>query len=227
MHECTCLCAHTHTHTHTHTYTHTLTQTGLVPLGETLGSYISHCIHKACKHVQEHTCTLLCKYHIHHKHTHTHTHTCAHTHAHAHTQTGLVTLAVTLGSYFSHCLYKAYMCMNVYTCAHTHACAHTHTDWACTTCSDFGFLFLTLSLQSVHVHECTHLCTHTCTHTCTYTHRLGLYHLQSFYKAYMCMNEHTYTHVHTHTVPRSEFVLLFLTLSRFSQSTYICMNVHT
>ena len=181
MHECTRLCTHT-THTYTHTHTHTLTQTGLVPLGETLGSYISHCIHKACKHVQEQTCTLLCKYHIRHKHTHTtHTHMC------------------------------------------THTCTCTHTDWACNACSDFGFLFLTLSLQSVHVHECTHLCTH----TCTYTQRLGLYHLQSFYKAYMCMNEHTYTHMHTHTVPRSEFVLLFLTLSLFSQSTYICMNVHT
>ena len=33
---------------------------------------------------------------------------------HTHTQTGLVTLAVTLGSSFSHCLYKAYMCMNVH-----------------------------------------------------------------------------------------------------------------
>ena len=35
-------------------------------------------------------------------------------HAHEHTQTGLVTLAVTLGSYFSHCIHKA--C----TCARTH-----------------------------------------------------------------------------------------------------------
>ena len=153
MHECTRLCTHT-THTYTHTHTHTLTQTGLVPLGETLGSYISHCIHKACKHVQEQTCTLLCKYHIRHKHTHTtHTHMC------------------------------------------THTCTCTHTDWACNACSDFGFLFLTLSLQSVHVHECTHLCTH----TCTYTQRLGLYHLQSFYKAYMCMNEHIHTYAHTHS----------------------------
>ena len=128
-------CAHTrHTHTHIHT-THTLTQTGLVPLGETLGSYISHCIHKACKHVQEQTCTLLCKYHIRHKHTHTtHTHMCTHTCTCTHTD-WLVTLAVTLGSYFSHCLYKAYMCMNVHTCAHTHA--HTHRDWACTTCRVF------------------------------------------------------------------------------------------
>ena len=112
-----------------------------------------------------------------HTHTHTHTLTCAHTHAHAHTQTGLVTLAVTLGSYFSHCLYVhecRHMC--THTCTHTHTqrlglyhlqrfykaymCMHehtyTHVHTHSTTCSDFGFLFLTLSLfsQSVHVHEC-------------------------------------------------------------------------
>ena len=66
-------------------------------------------------------------------------HTCAHTHAHTHTQTGLLPLAMTLGSYFSHCFHKAYMCMNVHTCAHimqiaytpysshTHTHTHTHT----------------------------------------------------------------------------------------------------
>ena len=99
-------------------------------------------------------------------HIHTHTHTmCTHTHAHAHTQTGLVTLAVTLGSYFSHCFHKVYMCMNctrlcthtthtymhTHTHTHTHTQIQTHTDGACTTCSDFGFLFLTLYSQSMYM----------------------------------------------------------------------------
>ena len=54
-----------------------------------------------------------------------------------------------------------------------HPPTHTHTDWACTTCSNFGFLFLILFYKaySVHVHECTHLCAHThTTHTHTHTH---------------------------------------------------------
>ena len=123
---------HTHTHIHTHIHSHRL---GLYHLVR-LWALISHTVFT--KHVN------MCKNKLAHcyvntifvTNTHTqHTHTCEHTHAHAHTQTGLVTLAVTLGSYFSHCLYKAYMCMNVHTCAHTHA--HTHRDWACTTCRVF------------------------------------------------------------------------------------------
>ena len=118
-------------------------------------------------------------------HTHTYTHTCAHTH----------------------------MCTHTQTCTHTHVHTHTrtctHTDWACNACSDCGFLFLTLSLQSVHVYECTHICAY------THTQRLSLYHLQSFYKAYMCMNEHTYTHVHTHTVSLVIlWVLIFHTVTK-------------
>ena len=110
-------------------------------------------------------------------------------------------------------------------CTHTRTC--THTDWACNACSDFGFLFPTLSLQSVHVHECRHMCTHTHAHTRTHTHTLGLYHLQSLYKAYMCMNEHTYTHVHTHTgTTCSEFGFLFLTLSLFLQSVHVHECTH-
>ena len=172
-------------------------------------------------------------------HTHdTHIHTYTHIHSHRLGLYHLVRLWALIShtvftkhvnmckNKLAHCYVNTIFVTNTHT-THTHMCTHTctctHTDWACNACSDFGFLFLTLLLQSVHVHECTHLCTH----TCTYTQRLGLYHLQSFYKAYMCMNEHTYTHMHTHTVPRSEFVLLFLTLSLFSQSTYICMNVHT
>ena len=115
-------------------------------------------------------------------HVHECTHMCT---AHTHTQTGLVPLAVTLGSYFSHCLYKAYMCMNVHTCAHTHAHTHTHTETGLVPLAEF--------LQSVHVHELTHI------HTCA----------------------------HTHSTTCSDFGFLFLTLSLFSQSTYMCMNVHT
>ena len=93
-------------------------------------------------------------------HTHTHTHTHSHTHTHKHANA-------------------------THTLKHTHT-IHTHTrihrDWGCTTCSDFGFLFLTLFSfsRNVHVHECTHLCPHTCTHTYMHTHT------------------HTHTHMHTH-----------------------------
>ena len=83
--------------------------------------------------------------------------------------------------------------MHVHTHTHTHTHIHTHTDWACTTCSDFGFLFLTLSLQSVHVHECTHMCTHTC--MCTHT-QTGLVPLAVTLGSYF---------------PHCEFHLLFLT----------------
>ena len=50
-----------------------------------------------------------------------------HTHTHTHTQTGLVPLAETLGSYFSHCFHKVYMYMNVHTCAHTLLCTQPDT----------------------------------------------------------------------------------------------------
>ena len=47
---------HTHmTHTYMHAHTHTrVTQTGLVPLAVTFGSYFSHCIHKACTCARKH-----------------------------------------------------------------------------------------------------------------------------------------------------------------------------
>ena len=70
-----------------------------------------------------------------HPHTHTQihidntpTHPHTHTHTHTQTQTGLVPLAVTLGSYFSHCFHKSYMCTNAHVRTHmTHTTAHTHT----------------------------------------------------------------------------------------------------
>ena len=120
-------CARTHdTHKQAHTHTHTdwacttCSDFGLLFL--TLYSQSMYMRKNTLAH-----CYVYSPYTIFITNIHTHIHSHVHTHAHAHTQTGLVTLAVTLGSYFSHCLYKAYMCMNVHTCAHTHACAHTHT----------------------------------------------------------------------------------------------------
>ena len=132
-----------------------------------------------------HECTRLCT------HTYMHTHTHSHTHSH---RLGLYHL-LRLWALISHTVFTKHvnMCkdtlahcyvnsrytifvINTHTHTYTHTCTHTrtctHTDWACNACSDFGYLFLTLSLQSVHVHECIHMCTH------THTHRLGLYHLQ-------------------------------------------------
>ena len=90
------------THIHTHTHTHTHTERACTTCSD-IGSYFSHKVYM-CMNV--HACA-----HTHDTHIHAHTHT----HTHTLTQTGLVTLAVTLGSSFSHCLYKAYMCMNVHT----------------------------------------------------------------------------------------------------------------
>ena len=104
---------------------HICVHTHTEALAVTLGSYFSHCFYKAYMYMN--VCAHLCA------HTHTHTHT------RTHTESGLVPLAVTLGSYFSHCYHKVYMYMNV------HICVHTHTEaLACTTCRDFGFLFLTV-----------------------------------------------------------------------------------
>ena len=103
---------HTHTHTHTDWACTTCSDFGLLFL--TLYSQSMY----MCKKILAH-CYVNSPYTIFvtntYTHTYTHTLTCAHTRTHAHTQTGLVTLAVTLGSSFSHCLYKAYMCMNVHT----------------------------------------------------------------------------------------------------------------
>ena len=73
-----------------------------------------------------------------------------------------------------------HLCAHTHTHTHIHVHTHhtrTHTDWACITCNDFGFLFLTLFSQSIHVHKCTHLCARACTRAHTHTH----------------------THIHTHT----------------------------
>ena len=149
---------------HTHTHTHTHSQARACTTCSDIGSYFSHKVYM-CMNV----------------------HACAHTHdihIYAHTDWACTTcsdfglLFLTLYSQ------SMYMCKNTlahcyvnnpytifvtnthtHTHTHTHMCTHTctctHIDWACNACSDFGFLFLTLSLQSVHVHECTRLCTHT------------------------------------------------------------------
>ena len=92
--------------THLHCYVNSLytifvthTQSEIVPLAMTLGSYFSHCFHKAYMCMNVHTCL--------HTHTHTHTQTYTRTHTHTHTGTGLVQLAGTLGSYVSLCFHKA------------------------------------------------------------------------------------------------------------------------
>ena len=181
VHVCAHMCTHTCTHTHTCIHTDwactTCSDFGL------MGSYFSHFIHKARAHL-----ALLCKkpvHHIRHKYTRTCTqHT--HTHTHAQTQTGIVLLAVTLGSYFSHCLYKAYMCMNVHTCVRLY---HLQRLWV--------LISHTVS-QIVHVHVCTHMCTHTCTHTHKHTQTglvplavtLGSYFSHFIHKARTCVTTH-------------------------------------
>ena len=182
-------CAHTHTHAHkhtcTHTHTHTLTHThrlGLYHL-QTLGSYFSHKVYMCMNGTR--LCTHTC--------THAYMHTHSHTHRHTHTDWTCTTCS-DFGSYFSHCIHKACTCARTHlhcyvnspytifvTNTHTHTHSHAHTQTGlCTTCRYFGFLFLSLFSQIVHVHECTQMCTHTCicTHTRTHTHRLGLYHFQ-------------------------------------------------
>ena len=110
VHECTHPCVRAHTHTHTHS----LTQTGLVPLAVTL-VLISHTVFtKYTVHACAHT-------HDTHIHGHTHTHTHTHTHKHTHTHTDWAcTTCSDIGSYFSHCFHKVYMCMNC-----TRLCTHT------------------------------------------------------------------------------------------------------
>ena len=155
MHECTHLCAHTHT----------LTQRGLVPLAVTLVliSKVYMCMNvHACAHTHD--------THI-HAHTHTHTHTLTDWACTTCSDFGLLFLTLYSQSMYmctktlAHCYVNSpytIFVTNTYTHIHTHThmCTHTrtctHTDWACNACSDFGFFFLTLSLQSVHVHECTH-----------------------------------------------------------------------
>ena len=144
-----------------------------------------------------------------HECTHLCTHLCTHTHTHTYTHT------------------------------HMHTHMHTHRDWACTTCSDFGFLFLTLFSQSVHVHDCVHTY-NTCTHT--YTHILGLYHLHSFYNVYMCMNVHTcahtllckqpvyhifVTHTHSHTVHMHCYGNgILCTIHTYTHVQYTCTHTY-
>ena len=183
---------------------------------------------------------------------HTHdTHIHAHTHTHTHTHTdwactmcsdfGLLFLTLYSQSMYmrkntlAHCYVNSpytIFVTNTYThtYTHTHMCTHTrtctHTDWACNACSDFGFLFLTLSLQSVHVHECTHMCTQ--------THTLGLYHLLRLWvtlfsqivHVHECTPVHTHTHKHTHTQTERACTTCSDIGSYFSHKVYMCMSVH-
>ena len=127
---------------------------------------------------------LLCAIFVTHTHTHTrtHTHTYTHMHAHTHARTHRDWLAVTLGSYFSHCFHKA-SCTSIYTLhichtrtlihtqtartqtnthkTHMHTQTHTQLDcMACTTCSDFWFLFLHC-FHKVYIYINIHTCSHT------------------------------------------------------------------
>ena len=114
---------------------------------------------------------------------HTHTHT-HHTHTHTHT--------------------------HAHTHAHTHI--HKHTDWACTTCSDFGFLFHKLLSRSTPLHECTHwhcyvnsLCTIFITHTHTHNTHIHTTHTYTHTQHTHTHTTHTHTHthnthIHTHTL---------------------------
>ena len=142
------------THKRTHAYTHRLSLYHL----QCHWVLISHTVFTMRRFTSINTlCTYLhcyvnSLYIIFVTRTHTHTHTHTHTQlasTHTHTQNRLVPLAVTR-SYFSLFLQS----IHVHEC--THLCTHIE-DWACTTCSDFGFLFLTLFSQSVDVHACTHL----------------------------------------------------------------------
>ena len=107
---------HTHTYTHAHTYTHTHRDWACITC--TCSDFGLLFLKLFSQSIQ------LCE--------------CTHLHCYmyvnslyiifsTHTQSELVPLAATLGSYFSHCFHKAYVCMNVHTCLHTHTHTHTHT----------------------------------------------------------------------------------------------------
>ena len=132
--------------------------------------------------------------------------------------------------------------MYVHTCAYT----HKHTDWACTTCSDFGFLFRTLFLQSVDLHTClctifvTHTHTHTRMHTqselvprwvlicfhkgvhvheCTHLYTQLHCYVNSLYTIFVTHTRtHTHTHTHTHRACTTCSDCAFLSRTLFLQS---------
>ena len=117
----------THTHTNTHTYTHTHTDWACTTCSD-IGSYFSQFSQSILVHACAHT-HMTHTYMDTHTHTHTHTHTQTHTHTHKHTHTHTNTHTHTdwacttcsdIGSYFSHCFHKVYMCMNC-----TRLCTHT------------------------------------------------------------------------------------------------------
>ena len=106
---------HGHTHTHTHTNTHTHTDWACTTCSD-ISSYFSHCFHKVYLYMPVHT-HMTHTYMDTHIHGHTHTHT--HTNTHTHTDWACTTCS-DIGSYFSHCFHKVYMCMNC-----TRLCTHT------------------------------------------------------------------------------------------------------
>ena len=128
----------THTNTHTHTHTHTQTDWACTTCSD-IGSYFSHCFHKVYLYMPVHT-HMTHTYMDTQTHTHTHTHTHKHTHTNTHTHTDWAcTTCSDIGSYFSHCFHKVYMCMNctrlcthkthTYMDTHTRTCTCTHRDW--------------------------------------------------------------------------------------------------
>ena len=104
-----------------------------------------------------------------HKCTHTHTHT------HTHTQTGLVPLAVSLGSYFSHCIHKVCTC----TCARTHLHCYVNSLYTI-----FG-----TNTNTHHTHRLVLLAVTS----------IGFSFAHCFHEVYMCMNVHTCCYVHSCT----------------------------
>ena len=74
---------------------------------------------------------------------------------------------------------------------HAHARTHAHTDWACITCSDVGFLFLTLFSQSAHVRECI-VCMCICVCVCVCV--CDKYGVQTIYITVQCVQVGTFMH---------------------------------
>ena len=132
-------------------------------------------------------------------HTRTNTST-PHTHTHTH---GLVQLAETLGSYFSH---KSYMSMNVHTCVRARTHTHTHS------LTQTGLVPLAVTLVLI---SHTVFTKYTCTHTYD-THIHG----------------HTYTHTHKHTHTQTGLVplaviLVLISHTVFTKYTCTCLCTHT
>ena len=114
-------------------------------------------------------------------------------HTHMTHKTGLVPLAVTLGSYFSHCIHKA--C----TCARTHLHSYVNSPYTIIVTNTYTHTY-------THTHMCTHTrtCTHALVNTHCYVHSLYtiyLSHIQHIHIQYTCIvteMESCAQHIHTH-----------------------------